>query len=233
MQTDAIANGEKKVVAVVAAYNEARAVGDVVRGLVTVVDEVVVVDDGSADDTSTIARTAGATVLRHIINRGQGAAQQTGNEYALANGADIIVHFDADGQHSFEDVTKFVAPLMRGEVDMVLGSRFLGNAVNMPLTRRILLRAALLFVWLYSGLRLTDAQNGFRAFSREAAEKIVITQDGMAHASEILDEIAEQRLRYKEVPVTIHYTAETLAKGQSGWNAINIAARLVWDKFLH
>lgn len=224
--------GDKKVVAVVAAYNEARAVGGVVRGLVSVVDEVVVVDDGSVDDTSTIARAAGATVLRHIINRGQGAAQQTGNEYALLIGADIIVHFDADGQHSVEDVVKFIEPLAKGEVDMVLGSRFLGKTVNMPITRRLLLRFALLFMWLYSGLRLTDAQNGFRAFSREAAQKIIITQDGMAHASEILDEIAEQRLKYKEVPVTIHYTAETLAKGQSGWNAVNIVARLVWNKFL-
>jgi glycosyltransferase involved in cell wall biosynthesis len=220
-----------KTVAVVAAYNEASSIGYVINNLLPLVDVVVVVDDGSADRTSEIAKSCGATVLRHVINRGQGAAQQTGNEYALRIGADIIVHFDADGQHDSADVLKFIEPLKKDEVDMVLGSRFLGSA-NLPLSRKIILKLGLLFVWFYSGLRLTDSQNGFRAFSRSAAKKIVITQDGMAHASEILDEIAEQKLRYKEVPVTIHYTAETLAKGQSGFNSINIVTRLIWDKFL-
>lgn len=218
-------------VAVVAAYNEAKTIGRVVKELLSVVDKVIVVDDGSADETSKIAKAGGATVLRHVINRGQGAAQQTGNEYALQVGANVIVHFDADGQHDVADISKFVEPLKHGEVEMVLGSRFLGSA-NLPLTRKIILKLGLLFVWFYSGLRLTDSQNGFRAFSRSAAEKIIITQDGMAHASEILDEIAEQKIKFKEVPVTIHYTAETLAKGQSSLNSINIVVRLIWDKFL-
>lgn len=220
-----------KTVAVVAAYNEVASIGKVVGELVNVVDDVVVVDDGSTDDTGKIAKESGATVLKHVINRGQGAAQQTGNEYALGIGADVIIHFDADGQHDVADIPKFIEPLKSGEFDMVLGSRFLGSA-NFPLTRKLVLKLGLLFVWFYSGLHLTDSQNGFRAFSREAAQKIIITQDGMAHASEILDEIAEQKLRYVEVPVTIHYTTETLAKGQGSLNGINIAARLIWDKFL-
>lgn len=220
-----------KVFAVVAAYNEQRALGEVLKNLKPFVDEIVVVDDGSSDNTFNIAREAKVKVLRHVINRGQGAAQQTGNEYALQQGADIIIHFDADGQHDINDIPKFVEPIKRGEADVVLGSRFLGSA-NLPLTRKLILKLGLLFMWFYSGLRLTDSQNGFRALSKEAAKKITITQDGMAHASEILDEIAEQKLRYIEVPVKIHYSKETLAKGQGSLNAINIATRLIWDKFL-
>lgn len=221
-----------KIVAVVAAYNEERALGKVVQDLLPHVSSVVVVNDGSKDNTAAVAKMAGATVISHFVNRGQGAALETGNRYALKIGADIIVHFDADGQHSITDLPKFIAPLQAGVVDMVLGSRFLGNVVDLPWSRRVVLQLGLLFVRTYSGLKLTDAQNGYRAFSRGAAEKIRITEDGMAHASQILDKIAELKLRYVEVPVTITYTAETLAKGQRSSNAFNIVGRLLWDKFL-
>lgn len=220
-----------KVIAVIPAYNEGNVIADVVRSLNGVVDEIIVVDDGSGDASGKLARDAGARVLRHRINRGQGAALQTGTEAALRRGADIVVHFDADGQHDVGDIARLIEPLQSNRADVVLGSRFLGQARNIPTTRRLVLRAGRLFMRLFSGLSLTDAQNGLRAMTREAARAISITQDGMAHASEILDRIGELGLRYLEVPVTIHYTEYSLSRGQRSSNAIRIVWRLITDKF--
>lgn len=228
----AFARNTMRVTAVIPAYHEEKSVGSVVAEVRPHVSSVLVVDDGSHDQTSQVARAAGATVLRHPINRGQGAAEQTGTDYAIANGADIVVHIDADGQHDPSDIPKFVATLASGDVDVVLGSRFLGSAPNLPFLRRWVLYAGILFLRLFSGLRLTDSQNGFRAFTRAAAPAIRITQDGMAHASEILDNIAEHRLRYREIPVTIRYTAYSLSRGQSSSNALHIVWKLIIHKFL-
>ncbi len=221
-----------KVIAVIPAFNEAAVISHVVAGVKPHVNEVVVVDDGSRDDTGALARVAGAVVARHIINRGQGAAEETGTQLALRRGADIIVHFDADGQHDATDIQAMIAPIVSGHADITLGSRFLGQTHNMSWSRAVVLRAGLIFIRFFTSLRLTDAQNGFRAFSRRAAEQIHITQDGMAHASEILDQIADRKLRWQEVPVTIHYTAYSKSHGQSNFNALRIAWRLFNDTFL-
>jgi polyprenyl-phospho-N-acetylgalactosaminyl synthase len=125
-----------------------------------------------------------------------------------------------------------LAPVVDGVADVALGSRFLGATVDMPTSRRLLLKAALVFTWAVSRIRVTDTHNGFRAFSRRAAQTIRITQDRMAHASEILDEIVRHELRYVEVPVTIRYTAATLAKGQSSWNAARIAWQFLIGKVM-
>ncbi|MDD5110196.1 MAG: glycosyltransferase family 2 protein [Patescibacteria group bacterium] len=207
-----------QVVAVVPAYNESQVIGAAIGGLRPFVNDVVVVDDGSADRTGECARQAGAVVLRHFINRGQGAAIFTGIRYALELGADYIVTFDADGQHRAEEVSKLIEPLLLGRFDVALGSRFLEQGrVNMPVSRRWLLKLAVRFDRLRTGLRITDTHNGLRAFSRQAAEKIHLTQDRMAHASQILDEIARLQLRYVEVPVKVQYTVYTRVKGQPGF----------------
>lgn len=215
---------------VIAAYNEATRLGNTLGELMSTCGNIVVVDDGSRDETFAIARDAGAWALRHPINRGQGAALQTGIDFALRSGAGIIVTFDADGQHDPADIPAILAPVLSGAADISLGSRFLGRTVGMPVSRRVVLKLAVLFTRIVSQIRVTDTHNGFRAFSRTAASKIRIFQDRMAHASEILDEIRRQQLRYVEVPVTIRYTAGTLAKGQSSLNAVRIAWQFLVGK---
>ena len=199
---------------VCAAYNEAAMIGRVVSELRRAGYLTVVVDDGSADATGQIAAAAGAHLVTHPLNLGQGAALQTGMDYALSRGAEVLVTFDADGQHRVADIRRLVEALARERADFALGSRFLGEAQDLPPLRRLILRAATVFTRLTTGLRLTDSHNGLRALTRRGAAAIRLRQNRMAHASEILAEIARSRLPYVEVPVSIEYTAYSLAKGQ-------------------
>lgn len=217
---------------VVPAYNEGRRVGRTLAGLARYQPRVVVVDDGSKDDTGAAALEHDVVVLRHVINCGQGAALQTGIDYALAQGAGVIVTFDADGQHSVDDVEELIRPIRDGAADVALGSRFLGRTEGITWSRWLLLKGAVVFTRLFSQIRVTDTHNGLRAFSRDAAERIRIRQNRMAHASEILDEIRRHGLRFVEVPVTIHYSAETFAKGQSSWNALRVASQFLLGKVI-
>jgi len=212
----------RRVFIVVAAYNESRTIRTVVDRLLADHLNVVVVDDGSRDDTVRQLAHSRVHLLRHGINRGQGAALQTGIEFALSRGADVIVTFDADGQHSERDIEALVRPILAGECDVTLGSRFLGRAHGIPATRKLVLKAGVLFTRIFSRLRVSDSHNGLRAFSAHAAAGLHITLDRMAHASEILDQISQQGWRYKEVPVDIYYSDHSLAKGQSSWNALKI-----------
>jgi glycosyltransferase involved in cell wall biosynthesis len=207
---------------VIAAFNEATVIARVVKGLAGAGYPVVVVDDGSKDATTEVARTAGATVVRHPFNLGQGAALQTGIEYALTQDAEVIVTFDADGQHKVSDIPRLIAALVDENVDFALGSRFLGQSTNLPRLRRLLLKAATLFTRLSTGLRLTDTHNGLRAMSRKGAAAIRLRQNRMAHASEFLSQIVSSGLRHVERPVTIEYTAYSLAKGQKTRDAVLI-----------
>ena len=210
---------------VVPAYNEGASVGVVVRRVKEKYPNVVVVDDGSADRTPARAKEAGAMVLRHLINRGQGAALKTGIDFALAQGAGIIVTFDSDGQHQLEDVEALIAPIREGRCEVALGSRFLHPESRVPFVRKVTLKLGVIFTRLVSRVRVTDTHNGLRALSRKAAEQIRIRQDRMAHASEILDEIGRLRLSYCEVPTRIVYTEYSKQKGQRS----SAALRIVWD----
>ncbi|HEX6099043.1 MAG TPA: glycosyltransferase family 2 protein [Thermoanaerobaculia bacterium] len=222
---------------VVPAYNEGRVLGGVVEELVARGHRVVVVDDGSTDDTPAAARRAGAVVLRHAVNRGQGAALQTGIAYALRRGAEHIVTFDSDGQHAAEDVDALVAPLRAGRADVVLGSRFIGtpsvkHSEGMPGGRKAILALAVVFTRVASGARVTDTHNGLRAFTRAAAAKLDIRLDRMAHASEILDQIVRHGLRFEEVPVHVRYTEYSRRKGQSSFAALRILADYVVGRWM-
>lgn len=212
---------------VIPAFNEATVIYKTVESVRSLHYNLVIVDDCSSDDTESQAFKAGAHVCRHMINLGQGAALQTGITYALRAGATSIVTFDADGQHDAKEIEKVLAPVLSKRVDVTLGSRFTqgAQAANIPSSKILLLKIATFFTRMSTGLRLTDTHNGFRAFSAEAARKITIRQNRMAHASEILTEIAAHRLRYEEVPVTIRYTEYSLQKGQKMSNSINI----LWD----
>lgn len=212
---------------VVPAYNEGKRIAGTLESLTPFAGRIVVVDDGSRDDTADVALQQDVWLVRHSINCGQGAALQTGIDFAMQRGAEIIVTFDGDGQHRVDDIAGLVEPLLTKEADIVLGSRFLGACENLPWSRWAILKAGVLFTRVVSRISVTDTHNGLRAFSRLAAQKLRIRENRMAHASEILHEIRVQKLRYCERPVTIRYTAATLAKGQSSWNAVRIAAKFL------
>ena len=209
---------------VVPAFNEARVIGDVIADVRSVFDHVVCVDDGSKDDTGDVALRAGAHLVRHPVNLGQGAAIQTGVEYARRQpGAEVFATFDADGQHRLKDVVAMIDRLSTEEVDLVVGTRFAEPTVSRPpLAKRILLRAA---AWLSPSsrqLRLTDAHNGLRVFNKEVADKLNITMNGMSHASEFIALAVENRWRVTEEPVEILYTDYSKSKGQPLLNGVNI-----------
>jgi polyprenyl-phospho-N-acetylgalactosaminyl synthase len=212
---------------VMAAYNEAPAIGRVLAELCQKPYRVVVVDDGSSDGTCETALNFPVTVLQHATNLGQGAALQTGILFALRDPfIQTIVTFDADGQHDPADIVRLVEALQKNYA-VALGSRFMagGQASNMPLMKRLTLKLAVSITRWMTGLPLTDTHNGLRAFTRQAASQIHIRQNGMAHASEILSQIAALKLPYCEVPVSIRYTDYSKRKGQSILNSLNI----LWD----
>jgi glycosyltransferase involved in cell wall biosynthesis len=222
---------EKSIWIVIPAYNEGGVIASTVATVLPIYRDIVVVDDGSRDETANIAWRAGAHVVRHPLNLGQGAALQTGLCYALSRGADLIVTFDADGQHDVADVARLLQALESGLYDVAIGSRFLGNTSGMPAIRRAVLKAAIIVTWLLSGLRLSDAHNGFRAFTRHAASSIRLRQNRMAHASEIIEQIAALGLRYVEVPVTIRYTQYSREKGQRTIDSVFVLKDLLLERF--
>lgn len=208
---------------VIAAYNEGAVLENVIENAIKKFPNIVVVDDGSKDTTAQAAKNAGAKVVVHPINLGQGAALQTGIDYALLHDAKIIVTFDADGQHRIEDAVSMIAHLTDHNLDIVCGSRFLGlDSSTLPLKRKLLLKLAALFTRITTGVPVTDAHNGLRALSRKAALSIRITQNRMAHASEIISLIRQKSLSFAEIPVEIIYTEYSLTKGQKMSNSINI-----------
>ena len=217
---------------VVPAFNEGTVIRQVVEELKRRFDNVVVVNDGSSDDTLTQLQASGATVISHCVNLGQGAALQTGFTFALQKGAQFVGSFDADGQHSPDDLLAMFRRLYEGEADVVLGSRFLGSAISMPFARRIALRVAVLFARISSRSPLSDLHNGIRALNRRAASTINITQNGMAHASEIVEQLMAGDLKVVEHPVTIAYTKYSLQKGQKTVNAVNVITDLFVRRFL-
>lgn len=205
-----------KVFCVIPAFNEAKNITAVINEVKPRVDRVVVVDDGSTDETYSLAKAYGVAVLKHIINRGQGASLRTGTEYSLSQGAEIIVHFDADGQFQSQDIPKIVEPIENSEADVVYGSRFLlvlgeaggqtGSKTKMPFLKRYLIMPLARVVnRVFLKINLTDPQSGFRAMSAAAARQISWRQDRMAHCSEIMLAVKKNNLRVKEVPVEVIY----------------------------
>jgi len=218
---------KKNIVVVIAAYNEEKKIKTVVDSVAKYVDLVVVVDDGSKDKTFEMVNNKKAVVLRHCINLGQGAALQTGFEYVKKMSPKVVVTYDADGQFLAEEIPSMVKPILEKKVDVVLGSRFLGKTINMSPVRKYMLKLGILFTWVFSEIKLTDTHNGFRALSKKALESIKITQNRMAHASEIIDEIKRNNLSYLEMPVTVKYDDYSKQKGQSSLNSVKIFLELI------
>ena len=228
----ALASSEDQTWVIVPAFNEGTRILRVLDELIAVVANVVVVDDGSDDDTGLKALTRPVWLVTHRANLGQGAAIQTGIDFALARGAAYIVTFDADGQHRPQDIPALLSSLQRNEADFALGSRFLGSAKGMPVSRHILLKLAVLVTRVLSGVKLTDAHNGLRAMTRRGAASLQIRHNRMEHASEIIDQIKQRGLKCTEVPVQIRYTADTLAKGQRMSDAIGLGLRILLKRVI-
>jgi len=196
----------KDIWIVVPAHNEQDNIFGVIKSLQELTPNIVVVNDASTDRTSEIVTLLNCYLLNHLVNRGQGAALQTGTEFALSQGAKIIVHFDADGQMLAKDIYRIITPILDEQAEIVFGSRFMEKKSKIPWTKKyFILKPAILFNWFFTGIKLSDAHNGFRALSDKAAWAIKISQDGMAHATEILDQVRANDLKYAEVPVEIVY----------------------------
>ncbi len=213
---------------VIPLYNEETVIGDVIRGLLPHFSHVVCVDDGSRDASAEQAAKAGAIVVKHPINLGQGAALQTGIDFALQSPeCDYIVTFDADGQHRVEDALGMVAQARENDLGIVFGSRFLDSRTKPGFLKIIILKTAIWVTNLTTGLRLTDAHNGLRVLRRDAAAGVDLKQDRMAHATEIVLQLKQTGKPWQEHPVELLYTDYSKAKGQSVLNSVNILVDLV------
>lgn len=215
---------------VIPAFNEAAVIGEVIADVRSVFDNVVCVDDGSTDDTGEIARRAGAHLVRHPINLGQGAAIQTGVEYARRQpGAQVFATFDADGQHRVKDLAAMVNRLRVGDVDVVIGTRFgTRQGARSPLVKRMVLQTAARLSRRGRRLGLTDTNNGLRVFNKKVADGLDITMSGMSHANEFVMLIDENHWRVVEEPIEVLYTEYSRSKGQPLLNGVNI----IFDGFL-
>lgn len=220
---------------VVPLYNEGAVIADVVTDARRTFANVVCVDDGSHDDSAEQAQRAGAVVVRHPVNLGQGAALQTGIDYAKTDPRmRYVVTYDADGQHQISDVVAMVDRARATDLQVVFGSRFLNDDhVSATGLKKLVLKAAVAFTNATTHTKLTDAHNGLRVLRRDVVDQLEITQNRMAHASEIVNEIGAMRIegkpvRYAEMPVHILYTDYSKSKGQSLWNAVNILVELIW-----
>lgn len=215
--------GTDEVWVVVPAHNEAHVLGDVLAALLQQFSNVVCIDDGSTDGSAAVASQAGAVVLRHGVNLGQGAALQTGFDFLMrSTEAAYVVTFDGDGQHDPDDAVRMVQVARDTGSDVVLGSRAAGQTVNQPASRRILLRLGVVFTRISTGMRVTDTHNGLRVLSRGALGRLRLTHANMTHASEMLNAIAASGLEWIEAPVTVSYTDYSRSKGQHSLNAFNI-----------
>jgi len=213
--------------AIIPVYNEASAVGDVIKTVKKTYKNVVCVDDGSRDNSSQAISSSGAILLRHSINLGAGAATQTGIDYALMDPkAKYFITIDADGQHDIKDAQQMLEYLIKNNLDIVLGSRFLGTAQNISTIKRLFLKLAAMFSEGTSGVVLSDPHVGLRVFNRRFAESLKLTMPGFAHASELIHRIGENNFKYAELPISVTYSDYSKAKGQSMMNAVNITVDL-------
>jgi len=220
------------VAVIIPVYNEGQVIGKVLGDVLKKFKYVVCVNDGSKDNSSSEINKTAAYLVEHPINLGQGAAIQTGIEFALTLPVDYFVTFDSDGQHRIIDVLAMLTEIRKQKTDIVFGSRFLGSAENIRPLKKAILKVAVKFSNITSGVTLTDTHNGLRVFNRVAAEGMKLQMSDFSHASEIIDRVAENNYRYTELPVTIIYSDYSMAKGQSMINAINIGFDLILGRII-
>ena len=217
----------QKIYIVIPAFNEAGSIGKVIEDLFYYgYENIVVVDDASADKTSETVKTFNVFLIRHPVNMGPGAAIKTGIDFALFDGADIIVTFDADGQHLAKDIYNLVQPIILNESEITLGNRFLNKTSKVPIFKKIILKAGALLMFLMYGILSSDSHNGLKAMSRSAALKINIRSNGWEYCSEVIEEIMLKKIKYREIPVTVKYTDYSIKKGQKIYNSFYIFSKM-------
>lgn len=215
---------------IIPVYNEARMIGTVIKDVKKHFKHIICVDDGSKDMSADAIVKAGATLVRHPINLGAGAATQTGIDYALLDPhADYFITIDADGQHDIKDALRMLDHAKKHHLDIVLGSRFMGEIHNISAIKRLFLKLAAAFSATTTGVSLTDPHIGLRVFNRHFAENLQLTMPDFTHASELVHRIGEGNFKYEEIPITVTYSDYSKAKGQPMLNAINI----VFDLGIH
>ena len=215
---------------IVPIYNEEQVIFQVVTDLKAIFPHVICVDDGSSDQSAAKAIDAGAMVLRHAVNIGQGAALSTGFSWVQSQARfSYVVTFDADGQHRPDDALRLVSELESKRVDVVFASRFLDqHQATVPPVKRLVLKTVTRITKFLTDVELSDAHNGLRALTVDATRSVNLTQNGMAHATQFVSLVLQSNLKYTELPVTILYTPYSRSKGQSILNSINIAFDLLW-----
>lgn len=218
---------------IIPAFNEAKAIGPVLENLKKAgYTNILVINDGSKDETEEIIKKHNVKFISHAINRGLGGALGTGLQAARDLGVEIAITFDADGQHATADLEKVIAPLKKGEVDVVIGSRLL-NPKGMPFHRRLLNRIGNLVTYILFGVWVTDSQSGLRAFSKKALQVIDIKTNKMEVSSEIIREIGTHKLRLKEVPIQAIYTDYSMSKGQNFFVGVKTFIKLVIHRLMN
>lgn len=219
---------EPQTFIVIPAKDEGSRIGGVLESVLqNGYKNIVVVNDGSEDNTGEVARSLGATVVEHIVNLGAGAATQTGIEFALKKGAEVIVTLDGDHQHLPDDIARLVQTLIEKDADLVIGSRFMGNNPDIPLTRVIYNKIGNFVTWLFTGLYVSDSQSGMKALRAEYARKARITRNGYEFCIEIIKHARLMKASLCEAPISVIYTKETMRKGQSFLTGAHMLLRMI------
>lgn len=221
---------KKKVLVIIPAYNEAQAIGETIRGVRRSLGKcatILVVDDGSTDTTRFVARRAGAMVVRHPVNRGLGGALGTGLYWAKMHDVPITVTFDADGQHDPQDLPVILQPIKKGIADIVIGSRTTDGWKDIPFDRKLIIAGSNILTWWLFGVRTSDSLSGFRAFNRQAIERILLKTDRMEVSNEFFFEMKRNRLRLSEVPIRVIYSDYSRKKGQKNSNIFDVTMNLL------
>lgn len=222
-----------RLLIIIPAFNEASVLATVISAVKKFQPEsdILVVDDGSSDNTAQVARDSGVIVLSHILNRGLGGAIGTGLIYARDHDYNLVVTLDADGQHDPQDIKQVIEPILENRADIVIGSRLHADKFAMPIDRRIINRLANLVTLMLFKVKTTDSQSGFRALNQRAIQYLNIRTDRMEVSSEIFTEIKRLKLRYQEVPIKVIYTTYSKSKGQANMNMWRVGYKLMLRLF--
>jgi glycosyltransferase involved in cell wall biosynthesis len=220
---------------VVPVYNESEKIISVLKDILNSFQNIIVIDDGSFDNTYLLLKKSNLkiSILRHVVNLGQGAALQTGIKYALNNNARFIITFDSDGQHQVKDALNLLNHVNINDYKIICGSRFLNknNIKNIPFAKYVVLRLAVIFTKIMTGINVTDAHNGLRLITASAAKQVYLKQNRMSHATEIMFIIKNNNIDYFEIPVDVLYTDYSIKKGQKIFNLFTILFDLFLGKF--
>ncbi len=213
-----------RIIAAIPCFNNEKSIADVVVRTKKYVDEVIVIDDGSTDNTAKLAKNAGAGVLSHVVNKGYGEAIKSCFKVAQSNGADILVTIDGDGQHNPDEIQQVLNPIISEGAGLVIGSRFLNKNQEIPRYRKFGIRV-ITSVWNFgSKTKVTDAQSGFRAYSKEVIEKMNLSEKGMSVSIEILEKIRRNRWKIKEIPITCSYENNNSSLSKKAfWHGFSVA----------